>query len=76
LQVPEGEDPLKFLLSVMNDPKAAAALRVRAAVAAVQYTHAKRGEGGKKDDRQAAAEKAARGRFSAGKPPRLVVNNG
>ena len=55
LKVPKGEDPLKFLLAVMDDATADPRLRVRAAVAAVQYTHPKKGEGGKKDERKQAA---------------------
>jgi len=68
-------DPLMFLLSVMNDPLADAVLRVRAAVTACQYTHAKKGEGGKKEAREEAAKAAAGGRFSTAAPPRLIVNN-
>jgi phage terminase small subunit len=73
LKVPPGSDPLEFLLRVMNDPKAHAALRVRAAVAACQYVHMKKGEGGKKDERQEAASKAGRGRFAPSKPPKLAI---
>lgn len=49
-------------------------IQVRAAIAAVQYTHIKKGEGGKKDAKNDAAEKVA-GRFGPRQPPRLVVNN-
>lgn len=75
LDVPAGQDPLDFLLSVMDDRTVDAKLRVRAAVAAAQYVHPKKGEGGKKDERQAAAEKAGRGKFAPPTPPKLVVNN-
>ncbi|HFX1297087.1 TPA: hypothetical protein ACID1V_002898 [Pseudomonas aeruginosa] len=43
-------------------------LQVRAAIAAVQYTHAKKGEGGKKDE-QAEAAKAAGRKFGSTPPP-------
>ena len=47
-------------------------LQVRAAIAAVQYTHTKKGDGGKKDEQADAAKKAAGGKFAASAPPRLV----
>lgn len=50
-------------------------IQVRAAIAAVQYTHAKVGEGGKKEKKQAEAEKVA-GRFAPATPPRLVASGG
>lgn len=67
-------DALTFLLGVMNDAGAPIQQRVRAAVAAVQYTHAKKGEGGKKEARQDQAERVA-SKFAAAAPPKLVVNN-
>lgn len=66
---------MTFLLSVMNDPNADAALRVRAAIAAAQYTHTKTHDGGKKEERERAAEAAGKGRFAPAASPRLVVNN-
>lgn len=68
-------DMLALLQSVALGQTEANALQVRAAIAAVQYTHTKRGDGGVKDERQAKAEKAAAGRFSTPPPPKLVVNN-
>lgn len=48
-------------------------LQVRAAIAAVQYTHTKRGDGGKKEEQDAKAKKA-HGKFGAPvAPPRLVA---
>ncbi len=73
LNVPQGKEPLEFLRAVMDDPLADPKLRVRAAIAAAQYVHAKKGEGGKKDERQAAAEKAGKGRFAPSAPPKLAV---
>lgn len=73
LDIGPHEDPLAFLLTVMNDPAVDAGLRVRAAVAAAQYTHAKVGEGSKKDARSEAARAAAGGKFAQPAPPKLVV---
>ena len=39
------------------------------------YVHSKKGEGGKKDAKQAAA-KAVASKFAGMAPPQLVVNNG
>lgn len=68
-------DMLQMLQDVALGKVEATALQVRAAIAAVQYTHAKMGEGGKKEKRQAEAEKVA-GRFTSAAPPRLVAQNG
>lgn len=75
--VPQDEtDMLTLLQNIALGRTDASALQVRAAIAAVQYTHAKRGEGGRKDAAADAAKKAAKGRFAPKAPPRLVVNNG
>ena len=71
----EDQDMLTLLQNIALGRTEATALQVRAAIAAVQYTHAKRGEGGKKEAQDAAAKKAASGRFATKQPPRLVVNN-
>ena len=76
LQLPPGQDPLAFLLGVMNDNTVDARLRVRAAVAAAQYVHPKRAEGGKKEAAARAAKESSAGRFAPKEPPKLVVNNG
>jgi hypothetical protein len=73
--LPNTKDPLEFLLAAMNDTTITEALRVRAAVAAVQYTHKKTGDGGIKESKKAAADKALGGKFSQAMPPKLVVNN-
>ncbi len=70
-----GQDPLDFLLAVQNDGSAPAALRVRAAIAAAQYVHTKKADGGKKDERADRAKVAASGRFATPQAPKLVVNN-
>ena len=74
LSVGQTDDALQFLLAVMNDPEAPLAHRVRSAVAAVQYQHTKRGDGGKKDEAADKAKKAAGGKFGPAKPPLKLVN--
>jgi len=67
-------DMLKLLQDVALGRVVASALQVRAAIAAVQYTHTKKGDGGKKEEQAEKAKKAA-GRFASALPPKLVVNN-
>lgn len=69
------DDPLDFLLGVMNNLAADPRLRVRAAIAAVQYKHTKRGDGGKRDEVADKAKKAGAGRFAPPKPPLKLVGN-
>jgi len=68
-------DMLEFLQAVAMGKVEAKPLQVRAAIAAVQYTHTKRGDGGKKEDQASRAKKASSGRFASSEPPKLVVNN-
>ena len=70
------KDPKIFLLALMNDLEADVKLRADAAKALMPFMHAKLGEGGKKDQKQDAALKAASGKFAAAAPPRLVANGG
>lgn len=63
---------LQFLQEVALGQTAATPLQVRAAIAAVQYTHRKIGEGGKKEERQGAAQAASTGRFAAAAPPKRL----
>ena len=73
---PDGTDMLTFLQNVALGLTEASPIQVRAAVAAVQYTHTKRGDGGKKEEQAEAAKKAASGgRFGLRQPPKLIVNN-
>lgn len=72
----EFDDPLEFLKAVMNDVNEETDVRKDAAKAMLPYLHPKKGEGGKKDARHAAAKVAATGsKFGAMAPPKLVVNN-
>lgn len=71
----DNQDPLDFLLSIQNNAAVAPALRVRAAIAAAQYVHIKRADGGKKEEQAGKAKVAGGGKFSTPTPPRLVVNN-
>lgn len=57
------KDPRVFLLAAMNDVELEPKLRIDAAKALMPFEFAKMGEGGKKDAKQAAAEKAGAGRF-------------
>lgn len=69
------DDPLEFLKSVMNDRGEDIDTRKDAAKAILPYLHSKKGEGGKKDAKQAAA-KAIASKFAGMAPPQLIVNNG
>lgn len=70
-------DMLTLLQNVALGITEASTIQVRAAIAAVQYTHTKRSDGGKKEDQADKARKVAGGKFSAAAapPPKLVVNN-
>lgn len=74
--ISETRDPLEFLLDVMQGRTEANMMQVRSAIAAAQYVHVKRADGGKKDERAGKAKKAASGKFASSEPPKLVVNNG
>ena len=67
-------DPLAYMLKVMNDSKADAGRRDRMAVAAAPFMHARKGEGGgKKEEKEDRAKRAASGKFAAGQAPLKVV---
>lgn len=68
-------EPLEFLELALNTPSAPLKDRIRAAIAAAQYRHVKRGDGGKKEEQQQKARRVASGRFAMTAPPKLVVNN-
>ena len=66
-------DALKLLQDIAFGRLNATTIQLRAAIAAVQYTHTKRHDGGKRDEQQDAAKKAASGRFSASAAPLKLV---
>jgi hypothetical protein len=68
-------DMLDLLQDIALGRVDATHIQVRAAIAAVQYTHAKQGEGGKKEKSQKDAEKVA-SRFASAPPPRLAAAGG
>ena len=68
-------DPRDFLMALMNDAGEEMKLRVDAAKALMPFMHQKKGEGGKKEQRQEDAKKVA-GRFSPAAPPKLAAANG
>jgi phage terminase small subunit len=73
--LPATDDPLAFLMAVQNHPAVDIKTRLRAAIAAAQYKHTKRGDGGKKEEAAGRAKQAGAGRFARKAPPKLVVNN-
>jgi phage terminase small subunit len=73
VELPE-TDMLSLLQKVALGQLEASPIQVRAAIAAVQYTHAKKGEGGKKDEQDDKAKRAARGKFAAAAPPLKLVS--
>jgi phage terminase small subunit len=71
-----GKDMLQLLQEVALGHIEATAIQVRAAIAAVQYTHMKKGDGGKKDEAADKAKKAAGGKFAPVAAPRLAAAHG
>lgn len=71
----EGDDTLKLLQDVAFGRVDATTLQVRAAIAAVQYTHTKKGDGGIKEGKQDAAKKAGEGKYKASPTPLKLVGN-
>lgn len=69
-------DMLTLLQKIALGQVDASAGQIRAAVAAVQYTHTKKGDGGKKDEEAEKAKKAGGGKFAAAAPPKLVAAGG
>ena len=66
-------DMLQLLTDIALGRVQATALQVRAAIAAIQYTHAKIGESGKKQARLNAAQKANSGRFAPAPLPLQLI---
>ncbi len=69
----EGRDMLTLLQDIALGRVEASTGQIRAAIAAVQYTHTKKGDGGKKEEAADRAKKVAVGRFSASPPPLRAV---
>ena len=70
-------DMLQWLQDVALGRIEAKPMQVRAAIAAVQYTHAKKGEGGKKEAAASKAKEVAAGsRFGARPAPLKLVGGG
>ena len=65
-------DMLKLLQDVALGYVDASTIQVRAAIAAVQYTHTKKGDGGKKEAEADKAKAAAAGKYGMRQGPRLV----
>ncbi len=63
---------LQLLQNIALGLTEATSLQVRAAIAAVQYTHTKKGDGGKKEEGAAKANRAATGKFASPAGPKLV----
>lgn len=70
----EEQDMLKILQDIARGLIPATNIQVRAAIAAVQYTHVKKGDGGKKDEQADKAKAVARGKFAASAPPLKLVS--
>lgn len=62
------ESPLALMLDVMNNALAPKTLRYQAAKDALPYCHPRK-EGGKKEEKEKEAKKAATGRFRPGQRP-------
>lgn len=67
--------PLEYLLQIMRNKEEDKGRRMQAATLAAPYCHAKKGEGGKKDEKAAAAKKVA-SKFATATPPRLIAAGG
>lgn len=57
------KDPKDFLMAVMNDPESDIKTRSEAAKALMPFIHQRKGETGKKEEKEAAAKKASTGKF-------------
>lgn len=69
--VGQHEDPMSFLLALMNNDDADIKLRADAAKAMLPFKHVKLGEGGKKQQEADLAKKVA-SKFAASTPPALL----
>jgi phage terminase small subunit len=62
-------DPKDYLLDDMNDPTLDRKDRRDAAKALMPFIHPRKGEGGKKEEKENAAKSASKGKFGASPPP-------
>lgn len=62
-------DPKDYLLDDMNDPNLDRKDRRDAAKALMPFLHPRKGEGGKKEEKENAAKTASKGKFGASPPP-------
>ena len=63
------EDPKDMLRHAMNNKRLDPKTRIQAAVALLPFEHQKRGEAGKKEQQNTAAESVVTGRFAPAAPP-------
>lgn len=72
-ELAEDCDMLKLLQDVALGRIESTPLQVRAAIAAVQYTHIKRGDGGIREETAKKAKQASAGKFGASAVPLALV---
>jgi phage terminase small subunit len=73
VELPPCDDPIEFFKQIANNPSVALAGRLDAAKAWALYTCSKPAAAGKKDEQEAAAKKAAKGKFQAATAPLRAV---
>lgn len=69
----ENITPLEYMLKVMRDPREDLDRRLRCAIAAAPYCHARKGESNGKADKVNRATIAGAGKFSPGRAPLKLV---
>lgn len=74
--VADEPESIRFLRQVVQDVSLDAKIRLDAAKALAPFEAVKKGEIGKKEDRQQAAKKAGAGKFAPATPPKLVAAGG
>ena len=62
-------DMLTLLQDIALGRVEASTGQIRAAIAAVQYTHTKKGDGGKKEEKAGRAKQAGTGKYASAPPP-------
>lgn len=76
--IPPAENPLALMEAIMNDVRQDVKTRLRAAIAAAQYRHAKRADEGKKKTAEHKAKQAAApgGKYAPAEGPKLRAVGG